>query len=90
MDVTLYIENLSIATTEDDLSNLFMQVGEVVSVRIHRDRVSGESLGFGFLSMSAQSEADQAVSRFNSYPLNGHKLKVRLATPRVSNPLFQP
>jgi RNA recognition motif-containing protein len=89
MDAVLYIENLAISTTEQDLSTLFMQVGEVIAVRIHRDRVSGESKGFGFLTMSAQSEADRAVSRFNSYPLGGQKLKVRLATPRVTSPLFE-
>jgi RNA recognition motif-containing protein len=81
MDITLYIDNLNVSTTEEELKTLFMQAGEVTSITINKDRGSGESKGFGFLAMSAQSEADQAVSTFNSYSLNGHKLKVRLSRP---------
>ena len=83
MDIMLYIDNLGISTTEDELNTLFSQVGEVMAVKINRDRVSGASRGFGFLTMSALSEADKAVSKFNSCSLNGHKLKVRLAIPRA-------
>ena len=82
MDVILYIANLAISTTEEELKTLFMQAGEVTAVSINKDRLSGESKGFGFLSMSAISEADKAVSRFNSYALSGHKLRVRLSKPR--------
>ena len=71
MDIILYIDNLDISTTEEELKSLFMQAGEVTAIKINKDRASGESKGFGFLSMSAQSEADKAVSRFNSYSLNG-------------------
>jgi RNA recognition motif-containing protein len=82
MDIVLYIDNLDGSTTEEELKTLFMQAGEVTSITINKDRVSGESKGFGFLAMSAQSEADQAISAFNSYSLKGHKLKVRLSMPR--------
>jgi len=82
MDIILYVDNLGSSTTEEELKALFTQAGEVTSIKINKDRVSGKSKGFGFLAMSAQSEADQAVSTFNSYLLNGHKLKVRLSMPR--------
>ena len=94
MDIMLYIDNLGISTTEEELRTLFMQVGEVIAIKINRDRASGASKGFGFLTMSALSEADKAVSRFNSYSLNGHKMKVRLVTPRAqrgtTSPIFEP
>jgi RNA recognition motif-containing protein len=94
MNIMLYIDNLNISTTEEELRNLFMQVGEVIAIEINRDRVGGASKGFGFITMSAQSEADRAVSRFNSYSLSGHKLKVRLAVPRaqrgITNPIIEP
>lgn len=94
MDVILYVRNLSTLTTEDDLKTLFAQAGDVVDVRIFRDRASGESRGFGFLTMSAQSEADKAVSRFNDRTFNGLDLKVSLAKPRVvsdtTGPRFEP
>jgi RNA recognition motif-containing protein len=82
MDVTLYVGNLSSSTTEDELETLFTQVGDVTGLRIFKDR-RGESRGFGFLTMSAQSEADNAVSRLNHYSFNGSSLKVSLARPRA-------
>jgi cold-inducible RNA-binding protein len=83
MDVTLYVGNLAKTTSENELRNLFSQVGEVTKLSIMKDRVSGESKQYGFLTMSAQSEADRAVSRFDNYLLGQHKLKVILTRPRV-------
>ena len=82
MEVELYIGNLSKTTTEEELDALFAQAGEVTGVEIFKDRDSGESKGFGFILMSAQSEADKAVSMFNRYPLNDQPLKVNLTKPR--------
>lgn len=94
MNVTLYVGNLSEATTEAELKILFEQVGEVTSLRIMKDRSNGESKGFGYLTMSAQSEADKAVSRFNAYELKEHILKVSQTRPRVqggiTGPAFEP
>ena len=44
-----------------------------------KDRKSGESKGFAFVIMSAQSEADKAISMFNAYALSGNELKVSMA-----------
>jgi RNA recognition motif-containing protein len=94
MDVMLYVGNLSKSTTEDELKNLFSLVGEVTSLKIMKDGVSGESKAYGFLTMSAESEADHAVSKFNAYSFNDHELKVSLAKPRaqrgLSIPFFEP
>ena len=94
MNVMLYVGNLAKSTTEDELKSLFEQVGEVTTIRIMKDRSNGESRGFGFLTMSAESEADKAVSRFNTYTLDDSDLKVSLAKPRVQRgtrgPVFEP
>ncbi len=82
MEVKLYVGNLSKSTTQDELDTLFKKAGEVASVNIIKDRTSGESKGFAFVTMSAQSEADKAVSMFNAYSLSDHELKVDLAKPR--------
>jgi len=82
MEVKLYVGNLSKSTTQEELNTLFAGAGEVASVNIIKDRTSGESKGFAFVTMSAQSEADKAVSMFNSYSLSDHELKVDLARPR--------
>jgi RNA recognition motif-containing protein len=94
MNVMLYVGNLAKSTTEDELKTLFEQVGEVTTIRIMKDHTNGESRGFGFLTMGAESEADKAVSRFNTYTLGDNELKVSLAKPRVprvaSGPAFEP
>jgi RNA recognition motif-containing protein len=82
MDVMLYVGNLARSISENELRNLFSQVGEVTTIRIIKDRISGESQEYGFVSMSSQSEADHAVSRFNKYPLSEQRLRVGLVRPR--------
>jgi RNA recognition motif-containing protein len=82
MEVELYIGNLSKSTTQEELNTLFRQAGDVALINIIKDRRSGESKGFGFVTMSAQSEADKAISMFNAYSLGDRELKVDLAKPR--------
>ena len=82
MEVKLYVGNLSKSTTQRELDALFAQAGDVTSVDVMTNRKTGESMGFAFVTMSAQSEADRAVSIFNTYSLNDHQLKVALAKPR--------
>lgn len=74
----MFVGNLSKSTTQEELHALFTQVGEVVEVDLYKDRKSGESNGFAFITMSAQSEADKAVSVFNTYFLGEHHMKVNL------------
>jgi RNA recognition motif-containing protein len=82
MEAKVYVGNLSKSTTQDELNVLFAQAGEVTATEIVKDRKSGESRGFAFITMSAQSEADKAVSMFNAYSLGESALKVSLAKPR--------
>jgi len=82
MEIEIYVGNLSKSTTREDLSVLFSQAGDVTSVEVIKDRKSGESNGFAFVTMSAQSEADKAVSMFHAYSLDDHRLRVALVRPR--------
>ena len=61
---------------------LFTQAGRVTAAEVIKDRKSGESQGFGFVTMSAQRETDKAVSMFNAYSLSDHTLKASMARPR--------
>jgi len=81
MEVKLYVGNLSEATTQDELMVLFAQAGDVTLAEVIKDRHSGLSRGFAFVTMSAQSEADKAISMFNSHLLRDHVLKVSMARP---------
>ena len=82
METKLYVGNLSKETTQSELNTLFAQAGEVIAADIIKDRKSGEPRGFAFVTMSAQSEADKAVSMFNTYSLSDHALKVSPAKPK--------
>ena len=83
MDVKLYVGNLAKSTTSEELKTLFTQAGTVTAVDIIKDRDSGQSKGFGFVTMTAQADADKAISMFNAYSLSEHELKVNVAKPRV-------
>jgi RNA recognition motif-containing protein len=83
METKIYVGNLAKSTSLDDLNTLFAQAGQVLFVDMIKDRNSGEPKGFAFITMSAQSEADKAVSMFNAYSLGNQELKVDLAKPRV-------
>jgi RNA recognition motif-containing protein len=82
MEARLYVGNLSKSTTQEELNTLFSQAGNVTAVEVIKERKSGESKGFGFITMSEQSEADKAISMFDTYSLGDHALKVGMAKPR--------
>ncbi len=82
MDTKLYVGNLSYSTTEQDLQELFGQAGTVVSATIIKDRETKRSKGFGFVEMSSQAEAENAIKMFNGYSLSNRELTVNIARPR--------
>lgn len=82
MEARLYVGNLSKSTTQDELNVLFAQAGQVNAVEVIKERKTGESKGFAFVTMSEQTGADKAVSMFNAYSLSEHELKVSPAKPR--------
>lgn len=81
MSKRLYVGNLSFQTTENELTHLFEQAGEVESVNIITDRDSGQSKGFGFIEMGKEN-ADKAIAQLNGTELNGRALTVNEARPR--------
>ncbi len=83
MEAKLYVGNLSYATSEDELRTLFAQAGTVVSVAVIKDRDTGSSKGFGFVEMTSQVDAQNAISMFNAYQLGERPLTVNMAKPRV-------
>lgn len=82
MDVKLYVGNLDYATTEDELRTLFTQAGEVTSVAMIKDRDTGQSKGFAFITLATQSEAQKAISMFNTFSVRARALTVNIAKPR--------
>jgi RNA recognition motif-containing protein len=82
MEVKLYVGNLSFSTTEDELRTLFAQAGAVAEVALIKDRDTGSSKGFAFVTMGTQKEAEAAIKQFNGYSLGNRQLKVNTARPR--------
>src|SRR5437588_12352157 len=82
MSMKLYVGNLTFATSNQDLQDLFGKVGTVQSASIIEDRDTGHSRGFGFVEMSSKEEGDAAIAQFNGKDLNGRELKVNEAKPR--------
>ena len=82
MEVKVYVGNLPRSTTGNELNTLFTQAGDVTAVDLITDRFTGGCKGYAFITMSAQSEADKAVSMFNTYSLDEHPLKVTLVKRR--------
>ncbi|HEY8020453.1 MAG TPA: RNA-binding protein [Thermoanaerobaculia bacterium] len=84
--MNLYVGNLSYRLSEDELKEAFEEFGQVSSCTIIKDRVTGESKGFGFIEMPEKSEAEAAISGLNGRDLKGRKLNVNEARPRENRP----
>lgn len=79
----LYVGNLPFSVTEDRLQELFAQAGSVQSATIITDRDTGRSKGFGFVEMSNDQEAADAITRFNGTDFDGRTLTVNEARPKA-------
>jgi len=80
--MNIYVGNLSYNMTEDELRQAFETYGEVSSATIIKDRISGDSRGFGFVEMASDDEAMAAIEGLNGADMNGRQLNVNKARPR--------
>lgn len=78
----LFVGNIDWGTTNEDLETLFGQYGEVEEAIIIKDRETGRSRGFGFVTFVNDDDADKAVDALNEYDHNGRPLVVNEAKPR--------
>jgi RNA recognition motif-containing protein len=83
MSTKLFVGGLAWETTDEGLKGLFAQVGTVVSATVIMDKFSGRSKGFGFVEMSSEAEATEAVAKLNGVELDGRKIIVNEARPKV-------
>jgi RNA recognition motif-containing protein len=78
----LYVGNLSFEITNTALEELFQEHGSVRSAQVIMDRETGRSKGFGFVEMTNDQEAREAITSLNGQQLNGRSLTVNEARPR--------
>ena len=78
----LYVGGLPYQTTEQDLIDLFDQVGQVIQATVITDRETGRSKGFGFVEMSNDQEAQSAIAQLNGTLLGNRTITVNEARER--------
>ena len=82
MSKKLYVGNLDYSTTEQVLKELFGQFGEVESVNLITDRMTGRSKGFAFVEMADSTAANEAITQLNGKAVGERTIKVDEARPR--------
>src|SRR5262245_44045370 len=80
--MNIYVGNLPYTITKDELMDLFVGFGEVSSINLITDKVTGEIRGFGFVEMPIQSEAEAAIKGLNGTAIAGRAIQVKIARDR--------
>jgi len=81
--MTIYVGNLSYQASEQDLTNLFSEYGEVKSVKLITDKFTGRSKGFAFVEMAEESAASQAIDALDKAEFQTRTLTVNQAQPKT-------
>ncbi|MCA1589780.1 MAG: RNA-binding protein [Acidobacteria bacterium] len=78
----LYVGNLPFSMSNQDLCDIFGEIGAVETASVVEDRDTGRSRGFGFVEMSSREDGEKAIEELNGKDFNGRELKVNEAKPR--------
>ena len=81
MGKKLYVGNLPFSANDEALQEIFAQAGSVQSAKVIMDRDTGRSKGFGFVEMSSDQEAADAIQKFNGADYGGRAMTVAEARP---------
>ncbi|MCK9425237.1 MAG: RNA-binding protein [Ignavibacteriaceae bacterium] len=82
MSTKLFVGSLPWSVDDDALKSTFEAHGSVVSAKVVKDRESGRSKGFGFVEMSSDTEAQNAMQALNGSEVNGRNIIVNEAKPK--------
>lgn len=78
----IYVGNVGASVTEEQLRSLFAAYGTVLSVKVIKDKFTGEARGFAFVEMASAEEGQAAIAGTNGAELGGQRLRVNEARPR--------
>lgn len=81
MSVKLFVGNLPYTVSDKDLSSLFSPYGEVSEAVVIKEKHSGRSKGFGFVTFVKNEDGNKAVSEMNDKEVQGRQIKVSEARP---------
>lgn len=76
VSTSLYVGDLEPNVTDSQLYDLFIQLGQVVSVRVCRDLSTRRSLGYGYVNYGNPQDAARALDVLNFTPLNGKPIRI--------------
>lgn len=79
---TIYVGNLSFKASEEALTSLFSEYGDVASAKIITDRETGRSRGFAFVEMNDDQQADEAIEDLHDREFLDRALVVNRARPK--------
>ena len=82
----LFVGSLAYATTDDSLKAFFEQIGEVERAMVAKERETGRSRGFGFVTFVDEANNQKAVDQLNGQELDGRAITVTVARPREDKP----
>jgi len=80
--MNIYVGNLPFAATEEDVRQAFAAFGQVASVALIKDKMTGKPRGFGFVEMPVEAEANAAIQGLNGKNFMNRALVVNPARPR--------
>lgn len=84
----LFVGSLPYSMTDEQLGELFKELGTVESAKVIMNRDTGQSKGFGFVEMSSEAEAEAAVKELNGKEVDGRRLTVNEARPQTERPRY--
>ncbi|KAG7259328.1 LOW QUALITY PROTEIN: hypothetical protein CRUP_017135, partial [Coryphaenoides rupestris] len=67
--------------TQEEFKSLFGSIGEIESCKLVRDKITGQSLGYGFVNYVDPNDADKAINTLNGLKLQTKTIKVSYARP---------
>jgi cold-inducible RNA-binding protein len=86
MSARVFVGNLSFNVSEQEIQDAFAAHGTVVETHVAKDRMTGRSRGFAFVTMATPDEAQKAISALNGQEMGGRALTVNVAKPREDRP----
>ncbi len=84
MSIRLYVGNLPKNDVErDELQVVFAEAGDLVSVKVIKDRKTGKCRGFGFVTVETDEQADQIIEKYNGAMFQEMPIKIEKALPKA-------
>jgi len=81
MKTNLIVNYLPPTMTQDEIKSLFSSIGDVESCKLMRDKVTGQSLGYGFVNFRRSEDAEEAINTLNGLSIQNKTIKVSYARP---------